>query len=105
MANPEKSGDASVVSAVGLSASSCILMNCLVAMHVLRDGMQPRIVVDTSVPMAPILPPGENRDISIAEFDAETGFRTLAARGSVEKGLALLDTLDAASAPPADSRK
>jgi predicted transcriptional regulator len=34
--------------------------------------------------------------ISIAEFDAETRFRTLAARGSVKKGLALLDKLDAA---------
>lgn len=36
--------------------------------------------------------------ISIAEFDAETRFRTLAARGSVKKGLALLDKLDAAFA-------
>ena len=34
--------------------------------------------------------------ISIAEFDAETRFRTLAARGSVKKGLAILDKLDAA---------
>lgn len=34
--------------------------------------------------------------ISIAEFDAETRFRTLAARGSTERGLALLETLDAA---------
>ena len=34
--------------------------------------------------------------ISIAEFDAETRFRTLAARGSAKKGLALLDKLDAA---------
>jgi predicted transcriptional regulator len=34
--------------------------------------------------------------ISIAEFDAETRFRALAARGSVEKGLAILDRLDAA---------
>lgn len=33
--------------------------------------------------------------ISIAEFDAETRFRTLAARGSAEMGLALLDKLDA----------
>ena len=33
--------------------------------------------------------------ISITEFDAETRFRTLAARGSVKKGLALLDKLDA----------
>ena len=36
--------------------------------------------------------------ISIAEFDAETRFRTLAARGSVKKGLAMLDKLDAAFA-------
>ena len=34
--------------------------------------------------------------ISITEFDAETRFRTLAARGSAKKGLALLDKLDAA---------
>lgn len=33
--------------------------------------------------------------ISIAEFDAETRFRALAARGSVKKGLAILDKLDA----------
>ena len=36
--------------------------------------------------------------ISIAEFDAETRFRTLAARGSAKKGLAILDKLDAAFA-------
>lgn len=34
--------------------------------------------------------------ISIVEFDAETPFRTLAARGSTKKGLALLDKLDEA---------
>jgi predicted transcriptional regulator len=34
--------------------------------------------------------------ISIVEFDAETRFRTLAARGSTKKGLALLDKLDEA---------
>jgi predicted transcriptional regulator len=34
--------------------------------------------------------------ISIAEFDAESRFRAMAARGSVKKGLALLDKLDAA---------
>ena len=35
--------------------------------------------------------------ISIAEFDAETRFRTLAARGSAKKkGLAILDKLDTA---------
>lgn len=32
--------------------------------------------------------------ISIAEFDAETRFRTLAARGSAKEGLAILDKLD-----------
>ncbi len=36
--------------------------------------------------------------ISIAEFDAEIRFRTLAARGSAKRGLALLDKLDAAFA-------
>jgi predicted transcriptional regulator len=39
--------------------------------------------------------------ISITEFDAETRFRTLAARGSAKKGLALLDKLDEAFAAPA----
>ncbi|CAN5847958.1 ribbon-helix-helix domain-containing protein [soil metagenome] len=34
--------------------------------------------------------------ISLVEFDAESRFRTLAARGSVKKGLAVLDKLDAA---------
>ena len=32
--------------------------------------------------------------ISIAEFDAESRFRSIAARGSIKKGLALLDKLD-----------
>lgn len=36
--------------------------------------------------------------ISIAEFDAETRFRALAARGSAKKGLAILDKLDTAFA-------
>ena len=36
--------------------------------------------------------------ISLTEFDAETRFRALAARGSAKKGLALLDKLDAAFA-------
>lgn len=36
--------------------------------------------------------------ISIAEFDAETRFRTLAASGSAKAGLTLLDKLDAAFA-------
>jgi hypothetical protein len=34
--------------------------------------------------------------IRIAEFDAETRFRAFAGRGSVKKGLAILDKLDAA---------
>jgi len=34
--------------------------------------------------------------ISIAEFDAESRFRAMAARGTAKKGLALLDKLDAA---------
>lgn len=32
--------------------------------------------------------------IALAEFDAETRFRAIAAKGSVETGLALLDKLD-----------
>lgn len=32
---------------------------------------------------------------AIAEFDAETRFRAMAARGSVQKGLKVLDKLDA----------
>ncbi len=35
--------------------------------------------------------------ISLAEFDVETRFRSLAARGSAKKGLAVLDKLDRAS--------
>lgn len=38
----------------------------------------------------------KHRAISIAEFDAATRFRTLAARDSAKKGLAILDKLDAA---------
>ena len=34
--------------------------------------------------------------ISIAEFDAEIRYRTLAAKGSSKKGLAILDKLDQA---------
>ncbi len=34
--------------------------------------------------------------ISLAEFDAESRFRALAARGSADEGLALLDKLDKA---------
>ena len=36
--------------------------------------------------------------VAIAQYDAETRFRVLAARGSVEKGLRILDKLDAAFA-------
>ena len=36
--------------------------------------------------------------ISIAEFDAESRFHALAERGSTEKGLAILDKLDASFA-------
>ena len=32
---------------------------------------------------------------AIAEFDSETRFRAMAARGSVKKGLRILDKLDA----------
>jgi predicted transcriptional regulator len=34
--------------------------------------------------------------ISLAEFDAESRFRFMAARGSISKGLAVLDKLDEA---------
>jgi predicted DNA-binding ribbon-helix-helix protein len=45
--------------------------------------------------------------IGLAEFDAESRFRALAARGSVEKGLAVLDRLDAtySAAPKGRSRR
>lgn len=36
--------------------------------------------------------------ISIAEFDAESRFRALSARGSAKQGLAILDKLDASFA-------
>jgi predicted transcriptional regulator len=38
--------------------------------------------------------------ISIAEFDAETRFRAMAAVGSAKKGLALLDRLDSPKKKP-----
>ena len=34
--------------------------------------------------------------VAIAQYDAETRFRALAARGSVDEGLRVLDKLDAA---------
>ena len=43
--------------------------------------------------------------ISIAEFDAETRFRAMAARGSVESGIAILDKLDEAFGPTATPTK
>jgi len=36
--------------------------------------------------------------VAIAQYDAETRFRVLAARGSVDEGLRVLDKLDAAFA-------
>ena len=36
--------------------------------------------------------------VAIAQYDTETRFRILAARGSVEEGLRILDKLDAAFA-------
>ena len=36
--------------------------------------------------------------VAIAEYDAETRFRAMAARGSAEEGLRVLDKLDAAFA-------
>lgn len=43
--------------------------------------------------------------ISLAEFDAETRFRSLAARGSAKKGLAILDKLDRAFNKPKRAKK
>jgi hypothetical protein len=36
---------------------------------------------------------------AIAEFDAETRFRAMAARGDVDKGLVILDKLDSSFSP------
>jgi predicted transcriptional regulator len=80
--------------------------------------MRQRVVIDTNVSTVTIRLPDDkharlrqlakHRDlsvnklmeelatISIAEFDAESRFRAMAARGTTEKGLALLDQLDAA---------
>ena len=77
--------------------------------------MPPRIVVDTNVFIGAILSPaGENREVLRAcllgrvrplmgaalfhEYDAESRFRALAARGSAKKGLEILDKLDASFA-------
>lgn len=43
--------------------------------------------------------------ISVAEFDAESRFRALGGRVPVEKGIAILDKLDAAFATPAKPTK
>ena len=42
--------------------------------------------------------------IALTEFDAETRFRVLAAKGSVEAGLSLLDKLDYDLEPPRSPR-
>ena len=42
--------------------------------------------------------------VAIAQYDAEVRFRALAARGSVEAGLRILDKLDAAFARTAGNR-
>ena len=41
--------------------------------------------------------------VAIAQYDAETRSRVMAARGSVEEGLRVLDKLDAAFAGSTDS--
>ena len=43
--------------------------------------------------------------VAIAQFDAETRFRVMAARGSVDEGLRILDKLDAAIAGSTDSER
>ena len=43
--------------------------------------------------------------VAIAEYDAETRFRAMAARGSAEEGLRVLDKLDAAFAGSTDSER
>ena len=43
--------------------------------------------------------------VAIAQHDAETRFRVMAARGSVEEGLRVLDKLDAAFAGSTDSER
>ena len=43
--------------------------------------------------------------VAIAQYDAETRFRVMAARGSVEEGLRILDKLDAAFAGSTDSER
>ena len=43
--------------------------------------------------------------VAIAQYDAETRFRVMAARGSVGDGLRVLDKLDAAFAGSTDSER
>ena len=43
--------------------------------------------------------------VAIAQYDTETRFRILAARGSVEEGLRILDKLDAAFAGSTDAER
>ena len=43
--------------------------------------------------------------VAIAQYDAETRVRIMAARGPVEEGLRVLDSLDAASARSTDSER
>ena len=43
--------------------------------------------------------------VAIAQYDAETRFRVMATRGSVEEGLRVLDKLDAAFAGSTDSER
>ena len=43
--------------------------------------------------------------VAIAQYDAETRFGVMAARGSVEEGLRVLDKLDAAFAGSTDSER
>ena len=60
-----------------------------------------RVVVDTNVLVAAVSSPsGASREVirRCLLYDAETRFRALAARGSVEEGLRILDKLDAAFA-------
>ncbi len=43
--------------------------------------------------------------VAITQYDAETRFRALAARGSVEEGLRILDKLDAAFAGTMETKE
>ncbi len=43
--------------------------------------------------------------VAIAHYDAETRFRAMAARGSVDEGLRIMDKLDAAFTGSTDSER